>query len=292
MSATAVAHENARESIQFAIELSTNKGHLRIYNILSQLLDNELLNNDLKLHYINTKQLGTKDPQHDAAHTMSVVYNTFNLIKLGLDRSNVEALICNNYTREILAICMYHDLFDHKFENKSENIKEKIRETLRSIEFTEDQIDTVLEVSTNIGFTKQKENKLIEYSKIPKIRKTIKSWVSAGDLIEAIGINGIIRAFNCVELLSSTVYKDENIENRDYKHYLQLVIKHMEDKLLIVRDKYIEPSIAKEVTKPLQIEMEIFYSKYKIDPDKCLEDIIKYVSKNAIYCPCGIQIFY
>lgn len=292
MSATVVGHAHARESIQFAIELSTNKDHLRIYNILSRLLlDNELLDNDLRVHYYNTKQLGTKDPQHDAGHTMSVVYNTFNLIKLGLDTSNMEALICNNYSREVLAICMYHDLFDHKFENKYENIKERITETLTSIGFTEDQIETVMEVSINIGFTKQKENKLIEYSKIPKIRKTIKSWVSAGDLIEAIGINGIIRAFNCVELLSTTVYKDEKIETGDYKHYLRLVIEHMEDKLLIVRDNYIEPSIAKEVTEPLQLEMEAFYSKYKMDPDKCLEDIVKYVGKNARYRPCGIQIF-
>ena len=65
----------------------------------------------------------------------------------------------------------------------------------------------------------------------------------------------------------------------------------MEDKLLIVRDNYIEPSIAKEVTEPLQLEMEAFYSKYKMDPDKCLEDIVKYVGKNARYRPCGIQIF-
>ena len=295
MSASAIAQKHIQSSIQMAAELSTNPDHLITYNMLSDVISgNEVLEMDLIIHYKNTKYLGTKDKQHDPAHTMSVAYNTFNLIKLALEyeASNFEAIMCNNYSREILAICMYHDLFDYKFQdNFNFNLKKQIKETLLKIDFTEDQIETVFEVAANIGFRKQKEGKLIPYTKIPKIREVIKSWVSAGDLIEAIGINGIIRSVNCVELVINTVYKDEQIEKGDYHKYLELVINYMEEKLLIIHNKYIEPEIAKRVSQPLQIEMESFYNKYKTNPKECLEDILPYIGSNARYLPSGKNIF-
>ena len=117
MSASAVAPAHAQSNINFVVEISTNPDDLAAYNLLMNLVSgNEVLEKDLISLCRIVKALGPKESQHGLAHVMTVTYNTISFIQIALldDSSNMEAIMCNNYIREVFAICMIHDKLDEQ----------------------------------------------------------------------------------------------------------------------------------------------------------------------------------
>lgn len=286
---------HAQGNINFFIEISDHPDDLDAYNLLMELISgNEVLDEDLINLCKLVKALGPKDPQHGLAHVMTVTYNTISFIQIALldDESNIEAIMCNNYIREVFTICMIHDILDQKYTGSElrDELKKKIRSSLEDIGFTDDRVRMILEVTVNVGFTKQ--DHLDEYSDNEMLKDLLKRWVMAGDLTEAIGKNGLKRSMNCVPGLMKTKYKNTGVKLGEYEKYLELVIKHMDNKLLLVHES-IKSEIAKKITYPLHLQIVEFRERYNTDPDSCLKELMEGVnteSETQRYLPCGYDV--
>jgi uncharacterized protein len=80
----------------------------------------------------------------------------------------------------------------------------------------------------------------------------IRNIVSDADKIDALGKIGIERCFQYSKATNSDLSDEDYIKN---------VIKHCDEKLLLLLPKYIKTEIGKMIAKPLHDEIQDWYNK-------------------------------
>ena len=274
-----------------------NYPKLAVHRILNKFKilykDNALFKEELTLLYNFIDEYGPNDNHHGVTHALWVTYNCMKLLKIALEKypTSLNYVFLNNKARLLQASSMLHNVLDYKYRERMSQeeiskIKLQIKNCLRNLNYTESEIDIIEDVINNISFKKvSTEKELIFNEPSINIKKIIHQWVSISDMIEAIGINGTIRYWRCIDDFSSTIYKNK-ILKRD-EDYLDEVIKYYDDKLLHIYPKYIKIDFIKELVKPLHDELLTFYRTYhsgKEGKETCIKQL-KIRMLSELYLP-------
>lgn len=130
-----------------------------------------------------------------------------------------------------LSAAYLHDVADDKLVDDPKALEQEIRKFLVGIDFTNDQIDEVLYITHNLGFSKS-------LSKNPPKLSLAGQVVQDSDRLDAIGAIGITRAIYYGGVNHETIY-DPNIkprQNMTKQEYRNLdnetIINHFHEKLL------------------------------------------------------------
>ncbi|KRL67075.1 HD domain-containing protein [Companilactobacillus versmoldensis] len=130
-----------------------------------------------------------------------------------------------------LSAAYLHDVADDKLVDDPKALEQEIRKFLGGIDFTNDQIDEVLYITHNLGFSKS-------LSKNPPKLSLAGQVVQDSDRLDAIGAIGITRAIYYGGVNHETIY-DPNIkprQNMTKQEYRNLdnetIINHFHEKLL------------------------------------------------------------
>lgn len=191
----------------------------------------------------------TYDSSHDVKHAIKVMDNV-NKIKNDIALDNLHENEYFNPTKVILLSALLHDVCDHKYDMKNEKYSKMINKIKEYCNDKETEI--VLDIINNISFSKQKKGVSKNLGKY----EILKDIVSDADKLEALGKVGLER---CIEFTKNKVVK-----NGDKKEIINNVVKHCEDKLLILKDKYIKTKNGKKLAIPLHNEILKFYEEHKI----------------------------
>jgi len=264
----------------------------RALNKLNKLYKhNQIHRENLTTLYYLIKNIGPDDNHHGPSHALWVTYNAMKLLLIGLEKypTDITYVYLNGKSRMLQAITMLHDVLDNKYIEKMnkesiDKIRTQINISLQNLEFTENEISIIEEI---ISLKKiSSENDIVFCEPNKEIKKMLHEWVSIADMIEAIGLNGTIRCWRCIDDFGSTIYKNKNF-NSDMD-YLDEVIKYYDEKLLKVYTNYISKDFIKDIIKPLHDEMLEFYNKYHTGEKGKLSCIrkIKSLMGAEIYLPC------
>ena len=177
------------------------------------------------LKYTET-QLQGYDGSHDIFHAIQVAFNVCKIAEEELKLSVFAALL--------------HDTCDPKYVNKEERLEET-KKFLNNY-LTHNEIEDVLDAIKYTSYSKLKNEG------IPKLSTTRsqKIWrnVSDADMLEAIGITGVIRT------LMYQGFKEKNLDHA--LNYMRNELTHC--------DKYIEKEVAKNEANNRKKTMEKFLS--------------------------------
>ena len=186
-----------------------------------------------------------RDPSHGLGHMLLVTSNTSHIIDK-MDISNKTYL-----NRIAIAVAMMHDVADHKYVKDPIEMFELIKTQLQEIGYTEDESEFIVLACDNVSFSKERDNK-INWDKLDEFPNgcLIRDIVSDADKLEAIGAVGIERCYQY-----SREKCEQNGDEVTEDELWAMVHKHADEKLLILKDKYIRTKEGYELAEPLHKEM-------------------------------------
>lgn len=170
---------------------------------------------------------------HDYFHIERVVVNAKKIVK----KENANAFLV-----ELAA--WVHDVGDYKLHGGIDKSEELIREFLTSIEVDEKTINKVIEIVSQVSFSKGNKPTSIE-AKI----------VQDADRLDAIGAVGIARCFAYGGSTGSVLYNPENKTKNSSS------IQHFYDKLFTLKD-LINTKTAKVIAEERHQYMENFIQEF------------------------------
>ena len=146
---------------------------------------------------------------------------------------------------DILIVAWLHDVADHKY-CEGTDLEQKLEQFLT--EFNKGIL--YKSIVDRISYSKEIKNGSSDWHKVIGIEGIIvRNIVSDADKIDSIGENGIRR---CIEY-GFHKYKDATV-----KEMIQRVRDHANEKLLLLKDKYIKTNIGKELAeKEHQVMLDI-----------------------------------
>ena len=183
-----------------------------------------------------------RDPSHGYNHMKQVKENSM-IIYHGEN-------INDPYIKNLCKIVAWlHDVADHKYDK--DNQLEHIIKKFLSEHFPEDS-KLIWDIIQRISYSKEvKQGKIDWLLTLGEKGCIVRNIVSDGDKLEAIGKIGIER---CVEFSKEQYYKN-NGENIPTKLLIDEVCKHSDEKLLRLKDEFINTKTGKCLAEPLHNEM-------------------------------------
>lgn len=156
-------------------------------------------------------------------------------------------------------VALLHDIADYKLNNGDETIGfEKITQFLTSIEFTQQEIDTIITDIKNISF-KGGNNEVNNQSLTSKI-------VQDADRIDAIGAIGVARTFayggSKKRMMYDPAIKPELHQTAEqYKNSTAPTINHFFEKLLLLKNK-MNTKTAQQIAEKRHLFLEQFLKQF------------------------------
>jgi HD superfamily phosphodiesterase len=195
-----------------------------------------------------------RDPSHGAEHMQDVGVIASNI---ALDYIQKKVTIIKGVEQPlaldiVLFAAFIHDLVDHKYNDVSEaEVDEELEMYLN-----EQYRSYVWAIVKNMSYSKEKcEGYPHHLGKL----QTVRDIVSDADKITALGEEGLKRARETLHHLNPG--KTFTPEEED-----ALIAKHMEEKLLLLKDHYIRTEKGKELAQEGHDIMQEWYNKHK---NKC-----------------------
>ncbi|WP_300562238.1 HD domain-containing protein [Companilactobacillus sp.] len=158
-----------------------------------------------------------------------------------------------------------HDVADDKLVDDPAKLEREIREFLKSIELSDEQIDEILYITHNLGFSKS-------LSENPPKLSLAGQVVQDSDRLDAIGAIGITRAVYYGGVYHETIYDPEISprENMSIAEYRDLsdetIINHFYEKLFKLEGMMNTPT-AKRIAKDRHNFMVEFIDEFKAEWD-------------------------
>jgi uncharacterized protein len=164
-----------------------------------------------------------------------------------------------------LGAAYLHDVADDKLVDDPAELEQEIRDFLKTIELSDEQIDEILYITHNLGFSKS-------LSANPPKLSLAGQVVQDSDRLDAIGAIGIIRAVYYGGASAEVIY-DPDIKPREKmnkKEYRDLsnetIINHFYEKLLKLAGMMNTPT-AKKIAAQRQKFMEEFLDEFYAEWD-------------------------
>ena len=200
----------------------------------------EILNSQQTLNAINLvkEKMASNDPSHDFFHVLRVM--NLALLILGKEFANDHDID----VEVVLFSALFHDIADFKYDFQSEKtseelIKERLSDFFSLNHISEEKIEKIIYIVSNISFRKELEGKNLTLSKEFKI-------VRDADRLEAIGSIGVARCFG-YSSVSKTVFYDASVEriqkltadiyNKQTKTKNTTAFNHFHEKVLLLKDR-------------------------------------------------------
>ncbi|SEG74995.1 HD domain-containing protein [Sphingobacterium lactis] len=194
------------------------------------------------------EKLKDAESGHDWWHILRVWNNT----KLILQEEEADAFVC-----ELTALL--HDIADSKFHGGDETVGPRVAgEFLSSLQVEPSVIEHVQQIILNMSY-KASLGEVGFHSKELEV-------VQDADRLDAIGANGVARAFNYGGYKNREIYNPEIpvIENQSKEAYKQTTaptINHFYEKLLLLKDK-MNTKAAKNIAAGRHQFMESFLQQF------------------------------
>lgn len=190
-----------------------------------------------------------RDESHGWHHMKKVYENS----KQIMDKMDKVKRYTDNNIREMVYICAWlHDVNDHKYDHDN-TLTNTIYEFLSSTLLYDDtKIALILNIISRVSFSKEVKTGSDDWlSVLGEIGVLVRDIVSDADKLEAIGKSGIER---CIAFTKERYMENYEVEI-PYEAMVANVKKHANEKLLILKNRYIRTSVAKKMAEPLHNEM-------------------------------------
>lgn len=194
------------------------------------------------------RKLGTNNNGHDIQHIERVLNNASKIIA---DTGANEKIV---YTSIYL-----HDLIDYKVTDNQEKEIEDIKQILGQSNYTNNEIDEIIDIISSISFSKHKT--------LTTINQMI---VSDADKLDALGAIGIIRTIQYGQSVNRPFYEEANLlrsdKNVSFNESTLTSLSHFYDKLLKLPNLMYTnraKEIAYERVKIINDFLESFYNEIK-----------------------------
>ena len=200
-------------------------------------------------HY-TIQKLGSDHTGHGLDHIRRVVKMTKRLAK---DES-IEEFIA-------IAAAYLHDTIDEKLVMIVKESQNELREFLRKIDFTQEQINQVMDIITKMSFADTLDGRRPELSPEGQV-------VQDADWLDAIGGIGIVRAIYFGGQHSERIYDPsiaprQNMSRDDYRNLNnETIINHFYEKLLKIKSM-LNTAAAQKVAQHRQQVMLDFLEEFK-----------------------------
>ena len=135
----------------------------------------------------------------------------------------------------VIAIALLHDVDDYKIFGEDNSVKlSNTNIILDKTSFSNDEKMTIINYIKTIGYSKRLEG-IVPSNLEAKI-------VSDADMLDALGVNGILRTFqynlehNC-EFFNKTIFPNLNMDNKEYKNQKNgTAVNHVFEKILRLKN--------------------------------------------------------
>ncbi|WP_251546421.1 HD domain-containing protein [Limosilactobacillus caecicola] len=158
-----------------------------------------------------------------------------------------------------------HDTIDEKLVMNVKEAQDELREFLRKIDFTQDQITTIMEIITQMSFAKTLDGDRPTLSAEGQV-------VQDADWLDAIGGIGIVRAIyfggkHGERIYDPTIKPREQLSRQDYRDLShETIINHFYEKLLKIKG-LLNTATAKKIAEHRQQVMLDFLDEFKQEWD-------------------------
>lgn len=222
----------------------------------------EIINNEVLKLLINDK----------TGHNMNHINRVIELSKKIANKENVNLDI-------VISIALLHDVDDYKIFGEENSINLiNANNILNKTTFNKDEKDLIINSIKTIGYSKRLEG---------IIPKNIEAMiVSDADMLDALGVNGILRTFEYDikhnnDFFNPNIFPNLNINSKEYKSIKNnSSINHIFEKLLKLKDLMLTETGKKEAKKRhdfiIDFLKEYFYEENNKEWIKYLEE---YISK-------------
>lgn len=159
------------------------------------------------------------------------------------------------------AAAYLHDTIDEKLVDNVHDAKSELREFLRKIDFTQDQIQDVMDIIENMSFASTLKEQRPQLSPAGQI-------VQDADWLDAIGAIGVTRAIyyggsHAEKIYDPKISPRQNMTRDEYRNLNdETIINHFYEKLLKIKDM-LNTTAAKKVAEHRQKFMEAFLDEFK-----------------------------
>lgn len=192
-------------------------------------------------------KLNTNNNGHDLQHIERVL-------------NNAKKIITSDANPKIVFTAIYlHDLIDYKVTNCIEQEIEDIKKILFEENYSNNEIDEIIEIISSISFSK--------HITLTTINQKI---VSDADKLDALGSMGIIRTIQYGQSVGRPFYEEANLlkidDNISFNKSTLTSLSHFYDKLLKLPDlMYTKKGkeLALERIKIINLFLESFYNELK-----------------------------
>ena len=196
-----------------------------------------------------------RDPSHGHDHMQKVAKTSMDIVQ---DLSIKDSQII----RRVLVVAWLHDVNDHKYD-KDGKLKEEV---LRIIRFlypnNESEVQLIMNIIDRISFSKENSSMKSGLQNdwkavLGEEGLLVRDIVSDADKLEALGTVGFSR---CIEY-SKVAYLERYKKEMPNDVLKETVLKHADEKLLLLKDKFIRTSSGKRLAEPLHKELVECLSK-------------------------------
>ncbi|AKP67324.1 HD domain-containing protein [Companilactobacillus ginsenosidimutans] len=164
-----------------------------------------------------------------------------------------------------IAAAYLHDVADDKLVDDPAELEQEIREFLKTIELTDEQIEEILYITHNLGYSKS-------LSANPPKLSLSGQVVQDADRLDAIGAIGITRAVYYGGANGEIIYDPEikprtNMDKKEYRNLTnETIINHFYEKLLKLEGMMNTPT-AKKIASKRQKYMKGFLKEFYVEWD-------------------------
>lgn len=203
-----------------------------------------------------------RDETHGHAHMKAVAQNAKNIIK------HISGLTATQ-KKNALIVSWLHDVADHKYDT-SGVLMSKMTKFVESIVCDQDA-KCILQCIKMVSFSAEKKNGYLYYEEVlPPDWVIVRNIASDADKLEALGEIGIERCAGYARELWKQQHPDKPV---DEENVLEHVWQHAQDKLLLLKTKYIHTPIAKQMAVEKHAYMVNWFATKQI----ASKDLLKYL---------------
>lgn len=184
-----------------------------------------------------------RDDTHGFKHMKKVAENAIKIYEEEYTSQSDASL----YRKDILIVAYLHDVCDHKYDRDG-TLKNKVKQFLKDeLDLTSGLCEWYLDIIDRISYSREVKFGSSKWeSELTSYGVEIRNIVSDADKLEAIGKVGIDR---CREFILEK-YPDLSKDEVNKK-----ILEHAEEKLLLIKDKFIRTNAGKRLAEPLHEEM-------------------------------------
>ncbi|CUI15300.1 Hypothetical protein, putative [Bodo saltans] len=235
-----------------------------------------------------------RDASHGLAHMETVTRQAVLIFMMNHGATESAEFIARNLSR-VIVVAMLHDVNDHKYDDEVGTLAKKVKTFLESIASklvivdgeaegcaTEaGVVETVMQCTDAISYSKEVKRGMRWFEKtLPSAAwVVVRDSVSDSDKLEAIGYSGLLRCYEfATHLLKGkgkweAALQEHGIDNIGKALLYPHVVEHSDEKLLRLKDHFVNTVAGKHLALPLHEEMVVGLKQWEMNGPPALSAV-------------------